>query len=76
MPYEEQNESNIDKILRKIGILPYNVNAAVCGTDTDISSSGALKSYLVVSQSAKNQKVYVTYTATWLKEAKHRKKMY
>lgn len=73
MEYKKKGGGIIEKMLKGIGIIPVDVKAA-SESDTDQSPSGALKSYLIVSQSKKGQKIYVTYTSTWLKEAYYREK--
>ena len=72
--YDERDENIIEKILQSIGIIPIEVKAAKSSHDTKKSPSGALKTYIIASQSKKGEKIYVTYTATWLKEAWYREK--
>lgn len=74
--YEDENNQNlITEFLTGIGIFSTEVKAASkTDSDTKISTSGALKQYLICSQTKKGGTIFVTYTATWLDEAYYRNK--
>ena len=62
-------------MLEKMGVLPIEVKAATkTRSTTSISTSGAMKQYIICSQTSKRGKIFVTYTATWLDEAHYRNK--